>query len=475
MNKRPAKKKKNMPIMAVTYLFVAVFLGMMGYICHYSATHKQELINNSYNGRQQMLTAKNTRGTIYADGGEILAQTVTDGEGKEIRSYPYGTLFSHAVGYATHGRAGVEALGNYYLIHSNAPLSEKVANDMEGVKYLGDDVYTTLNVKLQEVAERALGIYRGAIIVSEPSTGKILAMVSKPDYDPNNIEEIWDELVEDKESGILLNRATQGLYPPGSTFKIVTALEYMRENPESYQNYSFLCGGSFVDGADRINCYHGQSHGSVDFARSFAKSCNASFANMGVKLDRSKFRDTLSDLLFNQELPLDVSYNKSRIDVKEDSPNVDMMQIAIGQGTTGMTPVHLNMITNAVANGGMLMKPYILDHVENSMGTVVEQFSPSSYKKIISEGEAEALAGLMHGVVEEGTASKLKGLSYTAAGKTGSAEYNTVKGDSHAWFTGFAPVEDPKISVTIIIEGAGSGGDFAVPIAKRIFDAYFEG
>lgn len=458
----------------VTYLFAAVFLGMMGYICYYSATHEQELINNSYNGRQQVLTAKNTRGRIFAGGGEILAQTVTDEEGKEERSYPYGSLFSHAVGYATHGRAGVEALGNYYLIHSNAPLSEKVANDISGVKYQGDDVHTTLDVKLQEVASQALGVYKGAIIVTEPSSGKILAMVSKPDYDPNRIEEIWDSLVEDKESGTLLNRTTQGLYPPGSTFKIVTALEYIRENPDTYSSYGFQCAGSFSDGTDRINCYHGQSHGSVDFARAFAKSCNASFANIGLKLDKEKFRDTLDDLLFDQELPLELSYNKSRIEVESDSPNRDMMQIAIGQGTTGMTPVHLNMITNAIANDGMLMKPYMIDYVENSMGTVVKQFSPSSAKRLISSGEAAALKELMRGVVEEGTASRLKGQAYTAAGKTGSAEYNTVKGDSHAWFTGFAPVEDPQISVTIIIEGAGSGGDFAVPIAKRIFDAWFQ-
>ena len=195
----PQKKRTNLPIMAVTYLFTAVFVSMMVYICYYSATHKQELINNSYNGRQQVLTAKNIRGTIYAGGGEILAQTVTDEEGKEERNYPYGNLFSHAVGYATHGRAGVEALGNYYLIHSNAPLSEKVANDMYGVKYPGDDVHTTLDVNLQEVAYQALGVYKGAIIVTEPSSGKILAMVSKPDYDPNQIEEIWDSVVEDKE------------------------------------------------------------------------------------------------------------------------------------------------------------------------------------------------------------------------------------------------------------------------------------
>lgn len=464
----------NMAILSVTYLFVAVFLGMMFYICHYSVTHQQELINNSYNGRQQMLIAKNVRGKIYGGGGEILAQTITDENGNEERSYPYGNLFAHTVGYSTHGRAGVEALGNYYLIHSNAPLSEKVSNDVEGIKYPGDDVYTTLDVNLQEVANHAMGIYRGAIIVSEPSTGKILAMVSKPDYDPNQIEELWDGLVKDTESGILLNRATQGLYPPGSTFKILTALEYMKENPDTYRNYQFQCGGSFTSGTDRINCYHGQSHGSVNFSSSFAKSCNASFANIGLQLDKAKFADTLEELLFNEELPLEIIHNNSHVEVNQDSTDGDMMQVSIGQGTTGMTPMHLNMITNAIANEGTLMKPYIVDRVENSTGTVIKQFSPSSYKRLISQQEAESLKELMRGVVEEGTARKLKGLSYTAAGKTGSAEYNSIKEDSHAWFTGFAPADNPQISVTIIIEGAGSGGDFAVPIARRIFDAYFE-
>lgn len=473
-NRPGTGKKNNGTIIAVTGVFVTVFLGMMAYICHYSVTNRQELINNSYNTRQQMLTAKNIRGTIYAGTGEALAETVADSEGEEVRKYPYDNLFSHVIGYASNGRAGVEAIGNYYLINSNAPLSEKVSSDVAGDKYPGDSVYTTLDTKLQQVANQALGVYRGAIVVTEPSTGKILAMVSKPDFNSNEIEQIWDELVEDKESGVLLNRVTQGLYPPGSTFKIVTALEYIRENPDTYKNYRFNCIGSFTDGTDRINCYHGQSHGSEDFAKSFAKSCNSSFANIGLQLDRKRFQTTLNDLLFHAELPLKMNYSKSKINVDEDSTNADMMQAAIGQGSTGMTPIHLNMITEAIANGGTLMKPYVIDRVENSTGTVVKQFSPTSYKRLMTETEAQELAELMEGVVQSGTASRLKGLSYTAAGKTGSAEYSSDKSESHAWFTGFAPVENPEVSVTIIIEGAGSGGDYAVPIAKRIFDAYFE-
>ncbi len=469
-----SKKKKNKQIMAVTWSFTFLFLGMIGYITYYAMTHQQELINNSYNGRQQILLAQNRRGTIYSADGNILAKSAENEDGKEIREYPYGNLFSHVVGYSVNGRMGVEAQANYYLINSNAPLSEKASLDIAGEKYPGDDVYTTLDVDLQQVASTALGVYRGAIIVTEPSTGKILAMVSKPDFDPGTIEEDWDELREDSEKGILLNRATQGLYPPGSTFKIITALEYIRENPETYNNYGYNCTGSITRGEDRIQCYHGTVHGQVGFTRSFAKSCNTSFANIGLSLDRSAFENTLSELLFNSDLPLSTNFSRSRIDVNDDTTDSDMMQVSIGQGTTAMTPMHLNMITCAIANQGTLMKPYVVEHVESSAGNTIKAFEPAVYRKIITKEEASILANLMSDVVNEGTASRLKGLSYTAAGKTGSAEYGTVKGDSHAWFTGFAPVEEPKVCVTIIIEGAGAGGDYAVPIAKRIFDAYFE-
>ena len=266
--------------MIITAGFTLLFLSMIGYITYYSVTHKQELINNSYNGRQQMLLSQNRRGSIYSADGKVLAQTVTDENGNEVREYPYDNLFSHAVGYATNGRMGVEAQANYYLINSNAPLSTKAALEASGDKYPGDNVYTTLDTKLQQVASTALGVYRGAIIVTEPSTGRILAMVSKPDFDPGTVEANWDELRSDSQKGVLLNRVTQGLYPPGSTFKIVTALEYIRENPDTYQQYTYQCNGSISRGEDRIQCYHGSVHGQIGFTRSFAKSCNSSFANM---------------------------------------------------------------------------------------------------------------------------------------------------------------------------------------------------
>ncbi len=468
------KKKRNRQILAVTWLFVGLFFAMMGYTCHYAVTHRQTLMNNSYNTRQEILIAQNSRGSIYAAGGQKLAETGTDGGGKETRVYPYANMFSHAVGYASNGKFGIEAFANYYLINSNTRLSDKVANDVAGKKYPGDSVITTLDVDLQKIAYDSLGMYSGAVIVSEPSTGRILAMVSKPDFDPNEIDQIWDTLINDKESSVLLNRTTQGLYPPGSTFKIVTALEYIRENPDSYSQFSFQCNGRFTHGEERINCYHGTSHGSENFTKAFAKSCNSAFASIGLELDRKKFGKTLDELLFNQELKVDFAYNQSKLAMDENTTDSDVMQAAIGQGTTQITPLELNMITAAIANDGELMKPYLLDRVETADRSVVKQFSPDSYKRLMSEEEAQIMTELMEEVVKSGTGTKLSGLSYTAAGKTGSAEYNKVKSDSHAWFTGFAPVEEPQVCVTIIIEGAGSGGDYAVPIAKRILDACFE-
>lgn len=199
INPTAKKQKKNREILLVTWIFSLLFLSMAGYIAYYSVTHQQELINNSYNGRQKMLLAQNRRGKIYSADGEVLAHTIVDDEGEEKREYPYGNLFSHAVGYASNGRLGVEAQANYYLINSNAPLSEKASLDIRNEKYPGDDVYTTLDVKMQQVAGSALGVYDGAVLVTEPKTGKILAMVSRPDFDPGQIGEIWEELINDDE------------------------------------------------------------------------------------------------------------------------------------------------------------------------------------------------------------------------------------------------------------------------------------
>ena len=472
--KTKKKRIRSYPIIVISAFYAAIFVIMLGYISFYSYNNRQVLMNNSYNTRQQILLNQNLRGQIVSRNGDVLAYSETDANGKDARVYPYGKEFAHVVGYSTNGKAGIEALANYYLINTSIDLSDKVSLDTQGSKYPGDTCITTLDVNLQEVAYNALSARKGAVVVTNPKTGEILAMVSKPDFDPNTIQSDWESLLADKSPDAkLLNRATQGMYPPGSTFKIITSLAYLKEHPQDYTNYKFTCNGRFSADNESIQCFHGETHGSVDLTKSFAESCNSSFANIGVNLDRKVFSRTIDQLLFNQDLPLDILYAKSSATVDADTSVADVMQLSIGQGATSVSPMHMNMITCAIANEGVLMKPYLVDAIKSVDGKMVKDYDPESYKRLMTALEADIMKGMMKEVVESGTASKLKGLSYTAAGKTGSAEFTNSTSDSHAWFTGFAPADDPEICVTIIVENAGSGGSFAVPIAKRIFDAYF--
>ncbi len=453
--------------------FGTLYAAMIIYFCIYVANNEQTLISNSYNSRQKILAQENTRGSIYDRGGKVLAQTLTDAVGKEYRDYPYANLFAHTVGFSTKGKTGIESSENYYLLNSNIPLNEKVENDVAGRKNPGNNVYTTLDYELQKVASDSLGVCRGAVIVSEVKTGKILAMVSKPDFDPNTVAADWDKYLNDTgDESVLLNRATQGLYPPGSTFKIVTTLEYIKENSEDYENYSYNCSGSYRNGDIKINCFHGSVHNRVDLAKSFAKSCNSSFANIGMSLDRDRFGKTLKQLKFNEKLPLDINYSISKLKVDNYTTDEDMAQISIGQGKAGVSPMLLHLITNAIACDGTANKPMLVDHIEDADGNVIKQYEPERYANMMTPEEAGILTELMKGVVQNGTGTRLQSAFYEAAGKTGSAEFGGNKEDSHAWFTGFAPADDPEISVTIIVENIGSGGEYAVPIAKRIIDAY---
>lgn len=452
--------------------FSVLFAGIAVYISHYVYFDSVQVINNTYNTkRQEILASETIRGDILASDGTVLATTIkTDDE--ELRYYPYANIFSHVIGYDTKGKMGVEQSANIYLVSSNVSLNSKLQDDLSDEKHMGNTVYTTFDPLLQQAAYEALGIYDGAVVVTEPSTGKILAMVSKPDFDPNEISDIWDSLIEDKTSSVLLNRATQGLYPPGSTFKIITALGYIRQNPVSYKNYRYTCTGSFSDGSDKIRCYHGTNHGNIDFTLSFAKSCNSSFANIGLSLNKASFEELLNQLLFNVELPVDFTAKKSQVSYSFDSPSSQIMQTVIGQGTTQMTPLHLAMITSMIANNGEMMTPYMIDHIENANGTTLKTYTPESLGQIITQEEADTLTQLMVAVVEEGTGTRLKGQSYKVAGKTGSAEYNN-QADSHAWFTGFTYDTDNPIQITVIMEEGGSGGEYAAPVVRRILDQYY--
>lgn len=457
----------------ILYIFLAIFLAMTGYFVYSVQFSAKAVINDSHNTRKKDLEKQVIRGTIYAADGSVLAQEAIDGEGREVRNYPYGSLFSHIVGYTSMGSTGIEQAADVDLLTSDAPVSEKLQKEMAGVRNTGDNIYTSLRPDLQEACYSALGEYKGAAVVIEAKTGRILAMVSKPDFDPNTVSENWAEISSDDKNSPLVNRATQGLYPPGSIFKMVTLHEYMREHPSDYESYSYDCTGKITVDDSAIECFHGSIHGHVDLLDSFAESCNTSFTNIGLSLDIPKLSDTADRMLFGRVLPTDLAYSRSKFSLSSVSDTKTIMQTSIGQGGTLVTPLHIALITQAVANDGRMMRASEILKKTNYQGTLIKEYNPEEYKQIMTAKEADAMTEYMKQVCLTGTGKKLAGLPYSVAGKTGSAEFGNVKGQSHSWFTGFSNPDDPDIVVTVIMENGGSGSENAVPAAKRIFDRYY--
>ena len=472
--RKKAKRSKNKEYTIISYFFVVIFISLIGYMVYFNVVKREDVISSPYNTRQNQLADRITRGKILSSDGQTLAYTETDEEGNETRVYPYGNKFAHVVGYDCNGKNGIEALANFSLMSSHNNYIEQVKNEILENKNPGDSVVTTLNTKLQEAAYNALGSYNGAVVVLDPKTGAVLVSVSKPDFNPNTVEADWDTLVNDSANSSLLNRATQGAYPPGSIFKVVDALAYLREHG-TIDGFSYNCKGSITVDDHKIPCFGGEVHGSEDFTKAFAKSCNTAFTQIGLDLGAEKLQKTAESLLFNSKLPIPLEYNKSKFELGKAPGNPLLMQTAIGQGNTLVSPMHMAMITSAIANDGKLMKPYYIEKVETVSGQTVETTKPSVYKELMSEEEAGVLKTLMEEVVKSGTATKLSGESYSAAGKTGSAEYTGSDGKikTHSWFIGFSNVEDPDLAIAVIAEGAGTGSKVAVPVAHQVFNSFY--
>lgn len=462
----------------VLVIFVALFVMLIGYLVNFLVVNREEVINNPYNTRIDLLAGKTVRGTIFGRNGEVLAENVIGQDGEDKRSYPYGSLFVHTVGYNTYGKSGIEYDMNYELLTSKIGFFEKIVNDFEGNKDQGNSVYTTLDAGLQRVAYDALGEYKGAVVVIDVATGKVLAMVSKPDFDPNRIDELWDILVKAEEAdeayaGVMLNRATQGQYAPGSVFKIITALAYMRENPDTWQNFNYKCTGEYVEGNNRVKCYHGTKHGNVDLKEAFAVSCNAAFAKLGGSVSYDAIKSVCEELSFNEVISTPVISEVNKFALLEDSPRYEYLYTMIGQGQTTITPLYGAMLAAAIANGGTAMTPYMVEEVLSPYGEIVKSYVPSVLGEWMSESEAGLLADMMRACVTDGTGRKLKDLSVECYGKTGTAETANDKPD--AWFVGFAKNgTGDDIAVCVVVEESGTGAEFAVPIAMDIVEKYYE-
>lgn len=467
-------KRKTRSIRLIAVFFIVILIGLIVYLINFQINEGRAFENSTFNRRRiELLSEKYVRGSVYSCDGEILSYTETV-NGEDTRVYPYGSVFSHVLGYSDNGGSGIEGAYHSKLLSCHANILYRAETLISEERLQGDNMYTTLNVKLQNACYNALGNNKGAVVVLDIKSGAVLAMVSKPDYDPNDIVNNWEYYTSDDENveSILLNRATQGLYPPGSTFKILSALTYIRENNGNVDDYSYECSGTITHEDNVIKCYNYNKHGLIDFKESFAQSCNSSFVNIGINIERESLIDICESFRFNDSLNLIIPSNNSEFLLNNDTDTYELMQTVIGQGKTLVTPMHMAMIAATIANDGKMMKPYFLDHMETFKGVTVYKTIKSSYGKLLTDDEVEIMQDIMSEVILSGTAKSLANQSYTVAGKTGSAEFGS-KGDSHSWFVGYSSADEPDIAICVLVEGAGSGAEHAVPITKKILDDYY--
>ncbi len=468
MKSEDKRSIRNRPLRRIRVLFVVMFIALAANILYFVFFQSDSLVINEYNPRLEAIEASVIRGDILDRDGQVLAMSQLTDEG-QVRVYPYANLFAHTIGYVGVGKTGLESYGNLSLIQSKNTFKDMLKEIVSLSPREGNALVTTLDLDLQQLASDLLGDKKGAVVAIEPTTGEILAMVSKPDFDPNVITDVYTALMADDENAPLLNRGTQGLYPPGSTFKTITTVAYLELfSPSDFFNY---CEGEAFVGQKVIHCYNNTAHGRLSLDEAFAQSCNTSYGKIAEDLDGARLREISEQFLFNQALELEIPSETSQFTLDGDSTPNEMVETAIGQGKTLITPLNNALIACAVANGGSVYKPHLIKEVVSAAGETVSKTEPEILADIMSSSMAETLADYMLLTSTDGTAKSLNTDQYSVASKTGSAE--NPGGAAHAWYIGYAPVDYPEIAIAVVVENAGSSTLNAVPIADGIYQSYF--
>ncbi len=457
--------KINKRIIRVLVVVSFLFLSLVTYLLYFNMFQAEEVASNPYNKRQWEDEKFVKRGSIYDRDGEVLAETIINGD-ERIRKYPKGHLYSHIIGYYSkvYGKSLLEMSYDKELL-GQGDISISF-NELRS----GYDLNLTIDNDLQTYAYNQLNGRNGAVVALEPSTGKILAMVSYPDFDPSAaaLEENWKYIVE-REDAPLLARATGGLYAPGSTYKIVTASTAFSAG---YIDKTFEDDGAFELPGLKVENYGGKSYGELSLARAFELSSNDVFCTLGYELGAENVMNSAEAFGVNKDIPMDIPTTKSRIEYKKMS-NPDAALVSIGQGQLLMTPLHVAMIGGAIANGGEMMQPYVIDTITTASGVTLSETRPRILHRSVSSVCADYIKDLMVGVVENGTGSGARISGISVAGKTGTAENETNR--DHAWFVGFAPADNPQIAVAVLLEyDGGAGGSNAAPIARNVISKYLK-
>ncbi len=431
---------------------------------------------NAYNKRRLVQEYAVQRGDMLSADGQVLARSVDTGtEYKWQREYPLGKLFADVTGYDSwrYGRTGLEETFNKELLGLGPQLTVRgLGNRILGASKKGNTLLLSADTGLQRTAAEALGARKGGVVAMNPKTGEVLAMVTSPTYDPNaavplpgrDTEAAWAALTADPGKP-LFDRSTSGLYPPGSSFKVVTAaaaLDMGVVTPES----TFDCGGKLVVNGYPIYDFGRKSHGHLTFAEALVVSCNITFAQVGAKVGASALVEYAELFGFNQRIPFDLPLAVSKIQPAKTMSPVDLAVASFGQGGDLATPLEMALVASTVANDGVMMAPYLVREILDYNGKTIETVKPKQHREVIDRTTAETLTVMMVDVVDEGTGTAARIDGVQVAGKTGTAEIEGAEPD--AWFICFAPAEDPVIAVAVLVENAGEGGKVAAPIARKV-------
>jgi peptidoglycan glycosyltransferase len=476
------------------FAFIVVLFGILvGFTSYWSVFDAKALKEKEANKRPLLEQQQIRRGRILAADGTVIAKSVAKGKGaglRYLRRYPEGALYGHPIGYSfvRQGDSEFEQFHNDQLIGENSEF-ESILDEISGREQEGNDIVTNIDAEAQRVALSDLeeaGF--GAVVAIEPSTGEVKVMASNKPYDPNRIPTELEQLNLNTIETPLLNRATQGLYPPGSTFKVVTAAAALQSGTITPETPIDAPGSIIDEGHELANDFN-EDFGPITLDTALTNSVNTFFGQLGQKVGQDALFETMEKFGFNAtppiDLPSDEVYNSGVYEegqtISRHSP-VDLARVAIGQERLLATPLQMAMVAAGVANKGKLMKPQIWNRVIDPDGRVVNRLDPSEYSEPISAQTAEELTTAMEGVVAEGTGTNAAISGVPVAGKTGTAETpgNEACGggveENQAWFIGFAPADDPKIAIAASVECTEQfGNDVAAPIFRDVAETILAG
>jgi len=435
---------------------------------------KEPIMANNYNRRLKANEEGIIRGQIFDRNGEVLATTKVS-EGISTRSYPYKKLYAHIIGYNSdiYGKTLLEAQYNDTLLGINAlGLIGNTVSLVTGEDKTGNNLILTIDHALQSRARELMGDNRGAIVAINPKTGEILAMVSTPDYNPNetSLEENWPDISTDEDSR-LLPRAVLGLYPPGSTFKVVTAISAIEEGLIDFEIED--TGSVVIDGKTFSNAGN-KAYGFLNMTSAMAYSSNVYFSKLSEVLDSKALVKTAENAGINNTFNFDIPIKQSSMN-RDINSKTEFAATVIGQGKLLVTPLQMALICSGIANDGVIMKPYLVKSISDKNDMILTTTLAKKLYTITDQKTNALVKEMMVEVVKNGTGQKAAISEVEVAGKTGTAQNENSDQGDHAWFIGFAPASDPEIAIAVIIENQEQdGGKIAAPIARKIMSAWLK-